>query len=79
MKKHFKLYKAGKLWLVGVIATLGVMVGGQQALADTTTAQQQPATTEVVTAPTSQSVAAAQPAQPAQPSTPAKQTTDQGP
>lgn len=90
MKKHFKLYKAGKLWLISAIATLGVMVGGQQVLADTTTTptQQQPATTQVVSAATSQSVAAAKPAQPtqsarpaqqpAQPTTPAKQTTDQG-
>lgn len=90
MKKHFKLYKAGKLWLISAIATLGVMVGGQQVLADTTTTptQQQPATTQVVSAATSQSVAAAKPTQPtqpaqpaqqpAQPTTPAKQTTDQG-
>ena len=50
MKKHFKLYKAGKLWLIGAIATLGIMVGGQQALADTTIApaQQQSSTTAQV-------------------------------
>ena len=50
LKKHFKLYKAGKLWLIGAIATLGIMVGGQQALADTTIApaQQQSSTTAQV-------------------------------
>ena len=77
MKKHFKLYKAGKLWLVGAIATLSVMIGGQQVLADTTTVpdQQQP----VITQPTTKSGQPTQPKQqPAQPTAPAKQPADQG-
>lgn len=37
MKKHFKLYKAGKLWLVTALASAGFMVTGHhQVKADTT-------------------------------------------
>ena len=40
VKKHFKLYKAGKLWLVGAVATMGIMAAStQQAHADTTANQ----------------------------------------
>ena len=39
-KRHFKLYKAGKLWLVAGITVAGMMVGNQVANADSQTGKQ---------------------------------------
>lgn len=34
-KKHFKMYKSGKLWIVAGIATISLLIGGANAYADT--------------------------------------------
>jgi glucan-binding YG repeat protein len=49
MKKHFKLYKAGKLWLTAAIAFTGIILSATVASADSE--QVSSATTETVAAP----------------------------
>lgn len=39
MKQHYKMYKAGKLWLTACLVTLGLLGFAGTANADTTTAQ----------------------------------------
>lgn len=45
IKRHFKMYKSGKLWLVAGITAASLMVGGQAASAADNVQPEQPATT----------------------------------
>ena len=80
IKKHFKLYKSGKQWLVAAVATIAVSAGlamtQQVANADTVTAT--PDTTTAVTAKTDdQDSANADQATPQQSTAVKQDTTDQ--
>lgn len=57
VKRHFKMYKGGKLWLVAGITVAGLMIGGQVASADTTTATDMAKSSQVVTNGTEEAAA----------------------
>ncbi|MBW9301134.1 BspA family leucine-rich repeat surface protein [Pediococcus acidilactici] len=77
IKKHYKMYKAGKRWVFCGLATLGIVVGlntvNQHAFADTVT--QTSPTTEQTNAKTPKSADADKPTPQAKDNTTEKQTT----
>jgi glucan-binding YG repeat protein/pectin methylesterase-like acyl-CoA thioesterase len=48
-KKHFKMYKSGKLWIVAGIAAISLLIGGANAYADTGNSMQSTAPNVIAT------------------------------
>src|SRR5699024_2922639 len=58
IKQHFKMYKAGKRWLIAAITVMGVALGSQAAYADTATTSAAPSPVTAAQSPTLTSTSA---------------------